>query len=97
MQESTQHICGILVIVSFSDTFCPHRPQRFRLIERHHKSRGNRGAADGDPASIMLEAIRAIGCDGVPGTTSLDANGQTQLPVEIEIGFVKGGEWATRE
>lgn len=45
----------------------------------------------------MLEAIRAIGCDGVPGTTSLDANGQTQLPVEIEIGFVKGGEWATRE
>lgn len=65
-----------------------------------------------DAANIMLEAIRAEGIedkpaiakairamsyDGALGTTTFDENGQTQLPVEIEIKIVKDGAWTTKE
>ena len=33
--------------------------------------------------------------EGVLGTTTFDANGQTEIPVEVEIKVVKGGEWVT--
>lgn len=64
-----------------------------------------------DAANIMLEvikthgigdkmalakAIREIEYDGVLGVTSFDAQGQTQLPVQIEIKEVKAGQWVTR-
>lgn len=45
---------------------------------------------------MLAKAIREIKYEGVLGTTSFDAQGQTQLPVEIEIKEVKSGAWATR-
>lgn len=44
----------------------------------------------------LAQAIRAIKYDGVLGATTFDANGQTQIPVEIEIKEVKGGAWVTK-
>ncbi|MGF7162995.1 branched-chain amino acid transport system substrate-binding protein [Rhodoligotrophos appendicifer] len=48
-----------------------------------------------DKAAIA-EAIRAIKYDGVLGVTTFDENGQTQVPVEIQIKEVKGGAWTDR-
>jgi len=48
-----------------------------------------------DKAGIA-KAIRAIKYDGVLGVTTFDAQGQTQIPVEIEIKEVKDGQWVTR-
>ena len=45
--------------------------------------------------AALAQAIRGISYDGVLGTTTFDANGQTQIPVEVEIKVVKGGEWVT--
>ncbi|MCC7282544.1 MAG: branched-chain amino acid ABC transporter substrate-binding protein [Acetobacteraceae bacterium] len=44
----------------------------------------------------LAKAIRAIKFDGVLGRTTFDANGQTQIPVSIEIKIVKDGKWVTR-
>ncbi|TXH34525.1 MAG: branched-chain amino acid ABC transporter substrate-binding protein [Rhodospirillaceae bacterium] len=41
----------------------------------------------------LAKAIRAIKYDGVLGETTFDANGQTQIPVEIEVKEVKNGAW----
>lgn len=46
--------------------------------------------------AALAEAIRAISYDGALGTTSFDANGQTQIPVAIEIKEVKDGAWVSR-
>ncbi len=45
----------------------------------------------------LAKAIRDIRYDGVLGTTTFDAEGQTQIPVAIEIKIVKDGEWVTRQ
>ncbi|WP_347309915.1 branched-chain amino acid ABC transporter substrate-binding protein [Defluviimonas sp. SAOS-178_SWC] len=50
-----------------------------------------------DDKAALAAAIRGISYDGVLGTTTFDANGQTQIPVEVEIKVVKGGEWVTLE
>ena len=47
--------------------------------------------------AALAQAIRNISYDGVLGTTTFDANGQTQIPVEIEIKEVKDGAWVTRQ
>ena len=44
----------------------------------------------------MAQAIRAIRYDGVTGTVTFDANGQTQVPVELQLHEVKDGKWASR-
>lgn len=45
----------------------------------------------------LAKAIRAIKYDGVLGETTFDANGQTQIPVAIEIKEVRNGVWETRQ
>lgn len=45
--------------------------------------------------AAMAKAIRGIKYDGVLGETTFDANGQTQIPVAIEIKEVKDGKWVT--
>lgn len=47
--------------------------------------------------AALAKAIRGISYDGALGTTTFDANGQTQIPVEIEIKVVKDGAWVTME
>ena len=46
-----------------------------------------------DKAAIA-KAIRDTSYDGAMGHTSFDANGQTRLPVELELREVKNGAWA---
>lgn len=46
--------------------------------------------------AALAQAIRGISYDGALGVTTFDANGQTQIPVAIEIKEVKGGAWVTR-
>lgn len=41
----------------------------------------------------IAKAVRASRYEGVLGTTTFDANGQTQIPVDIEIRTVRGGQW----
>ena len=41
-------------------------------------------------------AIRETQYDGAMGHTSFDENGQTKLPVELELRTVKNGAWTTR-
>jgi len=48
-----------------------------------------------DKAAIG-KAIREIQYDGAMGHTSFDENGQTKLPVELELRVVKNGAWTTR-
>lgn len=50
-----------------------------------------------DDKAAIAETIRGINYDGVLGVTTFDANGQTEIPVGIEIKIVKNGEWVTRE
>ena len=45
-----------------------------------------------DKAGIA-KAIRGIRYDGALGTTTFDANGQTQIPVDIEVRTVSNGQW----
>ena len=45
---------------------------------------------------VLAKAIRGINYTGVLGTTTFDGNGQTQIPVEVEIKIVKDGQWVTR-
>lgn len=54
-----------------------------------------RSAGTKDKAAIA-KTIRAIEYEGALGTTTFDANGQTQIPVDIEIRTVKNGQWASR-
>lgn len=44
----------------------------------------------------LAKAIRAIKYEGALGETTFDANGQTQIPVAIEIKEVRNGKWETR-
>ncbi|MBF5004103.1 branched-chain amino acid ABC transporter substrate-binding protein [Diaphorobacter caeni] len=44
----------------------------------------------------VAKAIRAISYDGVTGTVTFDANGQTQIPVELQLHEVKDGKWVNR-
>jgi branched-chain amino acid transport system substrate-binding protein len=44
----------------------------------------------------IARAIRESQYDGTMGHTSFDENGQTKLPVELELREVKNGAWATR-
>ena len=54
-------------------------------------------AANGiEDKAALAQAIRAISYDGVLGVTTFDGNGQTQIPVAIEIKEVKDGAWTTR-
>ena len=46
--------------------------------------------------AALAAAIRGTSHDGALGVTTFDANGQTQIPVEIEIKEVKDGAWVTR-
>lgn len=48
-----------------------------------------------DDRPALAAAIRAIEYDGVLGVTTFDANGQTQVPVELEIMEVRDGAWVT--
>jgi branched-chain amino acid transport system substrate-binding protein len=50
-----------------------------------------------DDKEALAKAIRDIKFDGVLGETTFDANGQTEIPVAIEIKEVKDGKWVTRE
>ncbi|HCP79961.1 MAG: branched chain amino acid ABC transporter substrate-binding protein [Pusillimonas sp.] len=43
----------------------------------------------------IAETIRGISYDGALGTTTFDDNGQTEIPVDIEVRTVKNGEWAS--
>ena len=45
-----------------------------------------------DKAGIA-KAIRNIRYDGANGMTTFDANGQTQIPVDIEVRTVSNGQW----
>lgn len=49
-----------------------------------------------DKAAIA-KAIRETTHDGAMGRTSFDENGQTKLPVELEVRVVKNGAWTTRQ
>ena len=49
-----------------------------------------------DKAAIA-KAIRETQHDGAMGHTSFDENGQTKLPVELELRVVKNGAWTTRQ
>lgn len=49
-----------------------------------------------DKAAIA-KAIRETQYDGAMGHTSFDENGQTKLPVELELRTVKNGAWTTRQ
>lgn len=46
--------------------------------------------------AALAQAVRAISYDGALGVTTFDANGQTQIPVAIEIQEVKDGAWVKR-
>jgi branched-chain amino acid transport system substrate-binding protein len=46
--------------------------------------------------TALAKAIREIEYDGAMGHTSFDENGQTKLPVELELRTVKNGSWTTR-
>ena len=46
--------------------------------------------------TAVAKAIREIEHDGAMGHTSFDENGQTKLPVELELRTVKNGSWTTR-
>lgn len=46
--------------------------------------------------AALAKAVRDISYDGVLGVTTFDQNGQTQIPVKIEIKVVKDGKWVTR-
>ena len=48
-----------------------------------------------DKAAIA-KTIRAISYDGVTGKVTFDANGQTQVPVELQLHEVKDGKWVNR-
>ncbi len=65
-----------------------------------------------DATAILLEAIRTAGTrdkqaiakavratrhDGALGLTSFDENGQTRIPVDIELRTISGGNWVTRQ
>jgi len=52
-----------------------------------------RQAGPKDRAAVA-RAIRDIQYDGTMGHTSFDGNGQTQLPVNLELREVKSGAWA---
>lgn len=41
------------------------------------------------------KAVRDIHYEGVLGTTTFDAEGQTEIPIAIEIKVVKDGQWVT--
>lgn len=43
----------------------------------------------------IAKAVRASRYDGALGTTTFDANGQTQIPIEVEIRTVRNGQWVT--
>lgn len=55
-----------------------------------------RTAGTKDRAAIA-RTIRATQYDGALGHTSFDENGQTRLPVELELRVVKNGAWTTRQ
>lgn len=48
-----------------------------------------------DKAAIA-KAVRAAHYDGALGTTRFDSNGQTLIPVDIEIRTVRNGQWVSR-
>ena len=45
----------------------------------------------------LAQAIRAIEHDGALGLTTFDENGQTEIPVTIEIKEVRDGAWVKKE
>ncbi len=49
-----------------------------------------------DDKEALATTIRGISHDGVLGTLSFDDNGQTEVPVEVEIKEVVDGQWVTR-
>ncbi|NDV88928.1 ABC transporter substrate-binding protein [Aurantimonas aggregata] len=51
----------------------------------------------GTDRAAVAEAIRATEYDGAMGRTSFDENGQTKLPVDLEIRVVRDGNWETLE
>jgi branched-chain amino acid transport system substrate-binding protein len=53
-------------------------------------------AAGAENKPAIARAVRAIRYEGVLGTTTFDANGQTQIPVDVEIRTVARGQWTAR-
>ncbi|ESR26798.1 branched-chain amino acid ABC transporter substrate-binding protein [Lutibaculum baratangense] len=51
----------------------------------------------GTDRAAVGEAIRAMEYDGAMGHTSFDENGQTKLPVDLELRVVRNGQWETLE
>lgn len=49
-----------------------------------------------DDKPALAQAIRATEHDGALGTTTFDENGQTELPVVVDIKIVKDGEWMSK-
>ena len=66
-----------------------------RLRRHRHPLQSLKTAGTSDRQAVA-KAIRAIRYDGVTGTVTFDANGQTQVPVELQLHEVKDGKWASR-
>lgn len=49
----------------------------------------------GTDRAAVGEAIRATDFEGAMGRTTFDQNGQTQLPVDLEIRVVRDGAWSS--
>ncbi|WP_119460207.1 branched-chain amino acid ABC transporter substrate-binding protein [Rhodospirillaceae bacterium SYSU D60014] len=50
-----------------------------------------------DDREALASAIREIDYKGALGRTTFDENGQTKVPVEVDIYVAKGGEWVPWE
>jgi branched-chain amino acid transport system substrate-binding protein len=50
-----------------------------------------------DDKQALATTIRGIKHDGVLGVLSFDENGQTEVPVDVEIKVVVDGQWVTRD
>lgn len=50
----------------------------------------------GTDRAQVAKAIRAADHEGAMGQTTFDANGQTELPVELEMRVVEDGAWTTK-
>jgi len=46
--------------------------------------------------TAIAKYIRAIKYDGVLGTTTFDSNGQTKIPITLEIKVVRDGKWVAK-
>lgn len=78
---------------SFADPESPYTKYAFDAANILLEAIAKAGIED---KAALAAAIRASSHDGALGLTTFDANGQTQIPVAIEIKEVKAGAWVTR-